>query len=61
MCVDFHGKIKIKKFAEIAHGTTWNRDISRPRLKPPQSFKLRNVIRSGFLFSFEFKLSPTEG
>ena len=49
-CMDFHvrGLSSFKRFAEIAHGTTRNRDISRPPLKPPQFFKLRNVIRSGF-------------
>lgn len=36
------------KFAEIANGTTWYRDISR---LPPQSVKPKNVINTG-LFVF---------
>ena len=55
-CVDFRGK-----FAEIANGTTWYRDISRLPLKPPQSFKPRIVIKTGFFVFLWIWPEPVRG
>ena len=49
------------KFAEIANGTTWYRDISCLPLKPPQSFKPRIVIKTGFFVFLWIWPEPVRG
>ena len=49
------------KFAQIANGTTWYRDISRLPLKPPQSFKPKNVIKTGFFVFLWIWPKPVRG
>ena len=49
------------KFAQIANGTTWYRDISRLPLKPPQSFKPKNVIETGFFVFLWIWPKPVRG
>ena len=48
-------------FAEIANGTTWYRDISCLPLKPPQSFKPRIVIKTGFFVFLWIWPEPVRG
>ena len=49
------------KFAQIANGTTWYRDISRLPLKPPQYFKPKNVIETGFFVFLWILPKPVRG
>ena len=59
-CPVASGNLK-PKFAEIANGTTWYRDISCLPLKPPQSFKPRIVIKTGFFVFLWIWPEPVRG
>ena len=59
-CPVTSGNLK-PKFAEIANGTTWYRDISCLPLKPPQSFKPRIVIKTGFFVFLWIWPEPVRG
>ena len=63
-CVDFRRKITTKVCSNrerYHHGTTWYRDISCLPLKPPQSFKPRIVMKTGFFVFLWIWPEPVRG
>ena len=61
--VIIHSRLKINwnSTERTRTGTTWYRDISRLPLKPPQSFKPKNVTKTGFFVFLWIWPKPMRG